>query len=280
MKRFRKQGLVLSLVLLTSLISSAQLPATASTSYIACVATKSGEIRLIVKGKKCARGEKKSKINFVGPTGDTGLVGSPGEKGDNGDKGVVGPIGDAGAAGADGGAGPQGPAGAAGATGPQGPSGAALVNKIPTNFNQRFLIDETGSGCCELPNRYLRIFVEFKNVSGYTIVPGGFPIVNVRHFDADGNIIGDLSFPGGSAVSTFWLNNEWPTGTKQEWFIYVDMGWDNAPEGAVYAALVLRLDGYGMYDLNNNFVANVGQNNYLDADEIMITTFVASISRS
>ena len=279
MKRFRKQGLALSLVLLASLISSVQLPATASTSYIACVATKSGEIRLIVKGKKCARGEKKSKIDFVGPAGDTGLVGPQGEKGDSGEKGVVGPTGDVGATGSRGGAGPQGPAGAAGATGPQGPSGAALINKIPTNFNQRFLIDKTGSGCCELPNRYLRIFAEFKNVSGYTIVPRGFPEVNVRHFDAEGNIIGNLSFPGNLAVSTFWQNFEWATGSKQEWLIYVDMAWDNAPEDAVYAALVFKLVGYEMYDLNNNFVANVGENNYLDADEIMMTTFVASISR-
>lgn len=280
MKRFRKQVFVLSLALLTSLIIPAQLPAQASTLYVGCLATKSGEIRIIVKGKKCGRGEKKTKINFVGPKGDTGPVGPQGEKGEPGEKGVIGPVGASGATGSSGGAGAQGVAGATGATGPQGPSGAALINKIPTNFNQRFLIDKTGSGCCERPNRYLRIFVEFKNVSGYTIVPNGFQVIQVRHFDVDGNIIGDLSFPGAWAVSTFWANNEWANGNKQEWNIYVDLAWDNAPEGAIYAALVLKLEGLEMRDLNNNFVANVGGNNYLDADEIMMTKFVASISRS
>ena len=70
--------------------------AQAATSYKACANKKTGEMRLVLKGKKCKKGEKKLKWNSKGPTGAPGPQGLPGQQG------------------------PQGPQGAAGVTGPPG----------------------------------------------------------------------------------------------------------------------------------------------------------------
>jgi hypothetical protein len=62
-------------------------------SYKACANKQTGEMRLVLKGKKCKKGEKKLKWNTKGPTGATGPQGLPGQQGPQGAAGVTGPPG-------------------------------------------------------------------------------------------------------------------------------------------------------------------------------------------
>lgn len=300
MKRLKKLAVLITFALMSSLALSAQLPASANTSYVACLKSKSGEIRLVIKGKKCVRGEKKVKISLAGPKGEVGDAGPQGEKGDKGEVGDAGPKGATGAAGSSGGSGPQGPAGPTGATGSAGPIGAALVHKLPTNFNQKFLIDKTGFGCCERSNRYLGIHVKFRNTTNNTISrltadnlqvdPNTITQIWLQYYDVNGDIIGNPqtqsnAFPlTNSHVETDWnlANDNWINNAEKEWFIYLDLGWNDVPsltpENAVYVAVVFRFLNLRIIDGNNAFVANVGQSQYLDANEIFMTSFTASLS--
>ena len=67
---------------------------------VACFSTQSGDLRLLVKGNACRRGERKIRWN---------------------ERGVAGPVGTAGTAGAPGAPGPPGPPGPPGADGGDGP---------------------------------------------------------------------------------------------------------------------------------------------------------------
>lgn len=75
-----------------------------------CYHKRTGDLRVLVRGKKCRKNERMIVFNVVGPTGATGATGP------------------AGATGAMGATGPAGPTGATGSTGPTGagsePSGA------------------------------------------------------------------------------------------------------------------------------------------------------------
>lgn len=71
--------------------------AEAATSYKACANKKTGEMRLVVKGKKCKKGEKKLKWNTKGPAGATGPQGLPGQQGPQGAQGAAGVTGPPGA---------------------------------------------------------------------------------------------------------------------------------------------------------------------------------------
>jgi hypothetical protein len=82
---------------------------------VACYATKTGDLRVLAKGTRCARGEKQLKWNQRGPRGLPGAAGQPGTAGQ------------AGAAGAAGGSGPTGPQGA------QGSSAASLLTVNTAN---------------------------------------------------------------------------------------------------------------------------------------------------
>lgn len=300
MNRLKKLAVLITFALMSSFALSAQLPASANTSYVACLKSKSGEIRLVIKGKRCVRGEKKVKISLAGPKGEIGSTGHQGDKGEKGEVGDAGPKGAAGAAGSSGGSGPQGPAGPDGATGPDGPVGAALVHKLPTNFNQKFLIDKTGFGCCERSNRYLGIHVKFRNTTNNTISrltsdnlqvnPNTATQMWLQYYDVNGDIIGNPqtqsnAFPlTNSHVETDWnlANDNWINNAEKEWFIYLDLGWNDVqsltPENAVYVAVVFRFLNLRIIDGNNAFVANVGQSQYLDANEIFMTSFTASLS--
>lgn len=76
--------------------------ATAASTYKACANKKTGEMRLVVKGKKCKKNEKKLKWNVKGPAGGTGATGPQGPVGERGPAGafnavdqtgkVIGPI--------------------------------------------------------------------------------------------------------------------------------------------------------------------------------------------
>jgi hypothetical protein len=74
----------------------------------ACYSKKTGDLRVVVKGKKkCKRGEKRLVWNKRGPRGVAGRAGAAGPAGPSG---------------------PQGPQGAQGDTGPQGPAGLSGVD--------------------------------------------------------------------------------------------------------------------------------------------------------
>ena len=85
----------------------------------ACYKKKTGTLRMLVKAKRCKRGERSiawSKGGAGGPDGGSGLQGPPGPMGPAGLAGITGVAGSAGPAGS------QGSTGATGATGPVGPS--------------------------------------------------------------------------------------------------------------------------------------------------------------
>lgn len=62
--------------------------ASAATKYKACANKKTGEMRLVVKGKKCKKNEKKLKWNVKGPAGGTGATGPEGPAGARGPAGA------------------------------------------------------------------------------------------------------------------------------------------------------------------------------------------------
>ncbi|MCB0921222.1 MAG: hypothetical protein KDC08_05335 [Actinobacteria bacterium] len=64
--------------------------ASAATVYKACANKKTGQMRLVVKGKKCKKKEKKLKWNVKGPKGGTGGTGATGPQGPAGERGPAG----------------------------------------------------------------------------------------------------------------------------------------------------------------------------------------------
>jgi hypothetical protein len=97
----------------------------------ACYAKKTGDVRLVEKGKKCKRGEKKTKWNQKGRTGASGQIGPIGPQGLKGDKGDKG---DPGQAGTNGENGIDGSAGQAGSSGPGLLFGTGTVNQGMTIY--------------------------------------------------------------------------------------------------------------------------------------------------
>src|SRR3954471_6417725 len=83
----------------------------------ACSSKKTGVLRILSAGKKCAHSERIISWTMVGRRG---LEGPQGPVGPQGEQGVKG---DPGVAGADGSRGPQGARGEVGAAGPMGPAG-------------------------------------------------------------------------------------------------------------------------------------------------------------
>ncbi len=66
--------------------------ATAASTYKACANKKTGEMRLVVKGKKCKKNEKKLKWNVKGPAGSSGAPGAQGPAGARGPAGAFNAI--------------------------------------------------------------------------------------------------------------------------------------------------------------------------------------------
>ena len=112
----------LPLVLVAGVALAAQQPAarTAGGVINACIAKRTGLVRIVSAAGSCRRGESRLAWNIQGPAGLRGVDGAAGPAGPAGPAGAAGPKGDAGARGA------TGPAGAQGPVGPQGPAGPAL----------------------------------------------------------------------------------------------------------------------------------------------------------
>jgi hypothetical protein len=88
---------------------------------VACYAKKSGDLRVLAKGTKCRRAEKKLRWNQRGPRGTAGQGGAPGTAGSTG---------------------PTGPSGA------QGPSAASLLTvntgNVPANVGVTHFLHPSG----------------------------------------------------------------------------------------------------------------------------------------
>lgn len=83
-----------------------------------CYHKRSGDLRVLVRGKKCRTFERMIVFSAIGPTGATGAAGATGAVGASGSAGATGAIGPTGATGATGGSGAtSGPTGAIGPTG-------------------------------------------------------------------------------------------------------------------------------------------------------------------
>ena len=329
--------------------------ATASTDLIACIKS-SGEIRLLVKGKKCLKSEKQTPVkltkkvrtSFVGPKGETGLQGPAGEQGPMGPKGEVGATGPQGVKGDTGPQGATGLTGVSGATGTkgssvltgvgapsnslgengdtyidkngamiygpktngiwgnptsfggpagaQGPAGAAganglgLMNDLPNSFQQLFAIDETESGCCDLSNANLKILVQFRNISGFTI--SGLDSNNVvqystqlwlQFYDANGQQISDTnqslySLPDsyGVAETQNWNGGaNWLWKAEKEWLIEIENLYITKPTQARYVAIYFRFMNLKILDPNSSPSPLVGNGQRLDSKDLMVTRFSA-----
>jgi hypothetical protein len=72
----------------TSIVAIPTGGASAASTYKACANKKTGEMRLVVKGKKCKKNEKKLKWNVKGPAGGTGATGPQGPAGVRGPAGA------------------------------------------------------------------------------------------------------------------------------------------------------------------------------------------------
>ena len=97
-------------------IAGAAKKPSASRHVTGCYAKKSGVLRVVKRGKRCKRGERKIAWLKNGERGARGAQGAVGPQGQAGVRGATGPGGPAGSTGAPGSTGPTG------ATGPTGPS--------------------------------------------------------------------------------------------------------------------------------------------------------------
>ncbi len=273
-----------STAMLTILVSlGGYVPAQANASYVACI-KKSGEVRVIVKGKKCIKGEKKSKMSLVGPQGPAGETGPAGTKGETG---AVGPAGPAGPPGAPGSSGGSGPAGQTGATGPAGPSGAALVDRLPTNFHQRFFIDDTGSPCCDLGNKNLVLYFKLRNITANDL-DNNFNFQAWLHFyDEDGTQLGNPRtmsndfVAANTSITTFTNDPDWGgvpngqhilTGEEREMLIVMQNLYFEKPASAVYVSIVFRIQNL----VRASDGTAVGNGIYVDGNYLILTSFVAT----
>ena len=122
----------LTAVLSFGLIFNLLIPvsAHANQSFVACIKS-SGEIRLIISSKKCAKKEKRTQISVASEL-STSLIGQTGPQGPIGETGPAGPKGDTGAKGD---TGSQGPKGDTGATGSSGVKGASTLTGVGAPAN-------------------------------------------------------------------------------------------------------------------------------------------------
>lgn len=74
-------GSVTASLVASGLVGLSAGTATAATTYKACANKKTGAMRLVVKGKKCKKNEKKLKWNVTGPPGANGATGPIGPAG-------------------------------------------------------------------------------------------------------------------------------------------------------------------------------------------------------
>lgn len=90
-----------------------------------CYHKRTGDLRVLVRGKKCRTFERMIVFSAIGPTGATGAAGATGAVGASGSAGATGAIGPTGANGATGATGATGVTGAtSGPTGEIGSTGA------------------------------------------------------------------------------------------------------------------------------------------------------------
>jgi Collagen triple helix repeat (20 copies) len=129
--------LLLSSCLIATLATGVTYAASSRSSSFKACADPSGQLALLSKQHKCAKGYSEVTLGAsgpkgdrgatgaagpVGPTGASGATGATGAQGARGDTGLQGPKGDTGLQG------PKGDAGATGSTGAAGPPGAAGAN--------------------------------------------------------------------------------------------------------------------------------------------------------
>ncbi len=91
-------GVCVSMLIGSSVAIVPALSASAASgvTYKACANKNTGAIRLVVKGKKCKKSERKLEWSIQGPPGIAGPVGPQGPTGASGATGPTGPIGPAG----------------------------------------------------------------------------------------------------------------------------------------------------------------------------------------
>lgn len=156
MRRGRLLAALPLLLVLAFSATAAQAAPRASASAVvrACVVKKTGAMRLLTRGTKCKRSERKLDLYAApgaagpqGPAGAQGPAGTPGAQGQPGPEGPAGPVGPTGPAGADGTSGSDGQDGAAGPTGPTGPTGPAGSPDTGNQILAKLLgVDGSGSG--------------------------------------------------------------------------------------------------------------------------------------
>jgi hypothetical protein len=121
------------------------IPAKDGTVY-GCFHKKTGKLRVVKKGKRCKKKERRISWNVQGVRGTPGSAG------------VQGPKGDAGQQGAKGDAGSPGSTGAAGPTGPAGPGPATPQNVVLLSENYGTLVATPGAPWSNQPAGLTELF--------------------------------------------------------------------------------------------------------------------------
>ena len=112
-------------------IAGAAKKPSASRQVTGCYTKKSGVLRVLKRGKRCKRGERKITLLKDGARGPRGSKGSPGKDGNTGPRGATGAAGQNGSTGQAGGTGPTGPPGATGPVGPSNSFEAFNLGPVP-----------------------------------------------------------------------------------------------------------------------------------------------------
>jgi len=280
---------IISVGLLIS--TMAAIPATANTAYVACVSKSSGEIRLLIKSKKCTKNEKRTSINLagargdMGPTGPVGPLGPAGPAGDTGAPGARGDIGPTGPVGPLGPAGPSGSRGSAGPPGPQGLSGAVIAPTLPSNFNQLFkiVLDPNPARDWDLGNSNLVIYAMYRNTTNCTLefTDVSLPAeVWLEFYDANGAPIDDSSSkepPYFATVQTPLILGRaiWIRQLAREFVITIAGMYENKPANAEFVSIGFELVNIqptgGCMLVGNRFGVN-----RFDMAQVMLMQFAAS----
>lgn len=252
----------------------------------------------------------------VGPIGPKGESGTPGIAGSNGSKGssILTGIGNpANTLGEDGDTyidknsaiifGPKtngswgfgvsfaGPSGGRGPAGPAGADSLGTMSKLPSNFNDLFLIDETGYACCDLGNRSMVIYVRFLNTTGNTISGQNADRTTVEYttnlwlhfYDASGQMLtgpgASTAFaPGGAIFTTSWTGGAtWLANEEREWRIDLLNLYLNKPAQAKYVSIAFRFQSLRVVDpASFAFIRMAGMGYRIDGRDTPITRFTAT----
>lgn len=221
-----------------------------------CVSHKTRDVTASIAGK-CRGGQTLKVLGAQGPKGEAGAQGPTGLSG----SGSQGP------------AGPQGPIGPEGPAGPSGASAAAIVGKLPTAFNQMFLISELNTGCCELANKNLVVYLLMRNTTGK---PLSVPTSDnfqfwLNFFDETGTRIAGIGSPQTTSISFLPSTGTWENRSEVELKLSIANIYLDKPVNAKYVSITARMQNLQLLDGSKDYFQSL-----FEGDELPLIRFSAN----